>query len=420
MKKLLVALPMLAMLVACGGGNGGKKGSLPSGAKEKDLIFCDEATRTEIAENAEKLVNNVLNAKSLSLSGAVVAEANINGSVEAPVSSKDTTNGKVSAGLKAKGDATLEGAVSFKTGKLLGYINANANGSLSANYEISDNLWATVPEEVEAMGVKQKNSLSLSASNVGADVYLKDGNLYADVSKEGNKKLVNDVFNLSVVDFSAIEKAAGMKEGQLKQMILGYLGKYYVPLFDDSQLDIDSYIAMAKQNLPEGSIKTMVKSGLDMINSDDAQTKQYAEMAKKYLELLGVKTYVYSSGDYTYGVTMNIDGMEQLEKVYKEVKTMAGESAGQLPSSLDAVLKQYGVSISTVKYSVNLAVGVKGNIFFGQQFALKGSVNYTKSVPAIKGDVDLSGSWEYKLAAGQEDISNKIPANLNGYTPLAF
>ena len=149
-----------------------------------------------------------------------------------------------------------------------------------------------------------------------------------------------------------------------------------------------------------------------MLNSPDEQAKQYIDLAKEVISLLGFQTYVYSAdSDYSYGVEMKVDGMAQVQKIYEKVMSVVDPTySSGAPKDLVAFLKGFGIEFKTFKLGLAFAFGVKGNVFVGFNEEIDVNANISQQGVTVKGNYLLKTDAGFEAKLSSNDISNKIPA----------
>lgn len=409
-KKLLVLLPLTALLAGCNTGNSTDHSALPSGGEAKEIIFGSEEDRKGLADGVEAFASKVMSSSTFELSskGSYGFKLDVE-ELKVPVSGGvETFKGKAAI---EDVEGELKAGVSFKDDKLAAYLTGSGSGSLEVGYELPDSVWGQIPQEVKDYGLLQKNSDSFKASDLGVDAYVKDGKVYVNADKQGNRKFVEDVLSTKLIDVKKMAKEMGGIEDiskMISDMSLKYVFENVVP---------EKY-SLPFPSIPEGYISNMIVSALAMINNPGEEYKEYVDMAKDIISTLTLKTYVYSKDSgYSYGFEFGVENMEQVDSVYSKVKSyIPSSSSGKLPSKLSEFLKGYGFDFTKFSFHVGFAFGVDGKLFFGANEDIEVKINFSypveegKSV-SLKGEYGLSADLGVELTASDADISSKIPSN---------
>ena len=416
LKKWLVVLPLTALLAACNTG-GSSESDLPSGGTATEIVFGTEEVRNKFADDVDLFARNVLAAKTYEL------DANASGDMKVVLDELKVPYGNgietVKGSVKAEGlEGSLKAGVSFKDGAFIGYANAKGSGSLSVSYELPDAIYSEIPPEMaETYGIKQKNSDKFSAKDVGADAYIVNGNIYVNADKQANRDFAKSVLNTSLVklpdllkDMAKIDDAAKyIDEFPLKYVLPGYGPK-----------DIPNMPV-----IPEGTVANYIKQFLAMINDPSEEAKAYVDMAKEILSTLSLKSYVYSAdSEYSYGFSMGIDSVEQLDTVYAKVLSFIPEKPQGMPDKISTFLESYGFKLNTFSIHVSLAFGVNGKLFLGagEKIDIGVDMQVPNSQVHIKGSYGLNYDAGLTLTASNNSLADKIPSReeLATYQDLPF
>lgn len=378
-------------------------------AKEVELFFnMGELERNLISEYSEKFVNKFINTKSISIESTSEESAYIGGSYGFLINTDDIRGfGKVSGSSKLELSNKIEGTLSIKNDNLLGYLTSSANIVANSSYMFDDKAWELVKDETLKDDSLKEGQLSLSGKNIGADLYLANGNLYYDLSRKENFDFINDIFNLDFIDFNKIDPNG------YRNYILSAFNKFYLSFFDESKLDIPAFVNYLNENLPDGTISNAVSNLLDKAN--EKMNEEAIENIKYLIELFNVKTYVFFGGDYNFGLQININGTKQLEDIYQYFKyQLESRFSIDLANYLSEYFSLYGIDINQFSFNIDIAFGTNGNIYLGTNHNIFEVVHQVISPTVIDGEFRTAGENVTKLSLGDKDISDKIP-NLDGY-----
>ena len=341
LKKWLVVLPLTALLAACNTG-GSSESDLPSGGTATEIVFGTEEVRNKFADDVDLFARNVLAAKTYEL------DANASGDMKVVLDELKVPYGNgietVKGSVKAEGlEGSLKAGVSFKDGAFIGYANAKGSGSLSVSYELPDAIYSEIPEDVKNYGLKQKNSDKFSAKDVGADAYIVNGNIYVNADKQANRDFAKSVLNTSLVKLPDLLKDMAKIDDAAK-FIDEFPLKYVVPGF--APKDVPNMPV-----IPEGTVANYIKQFLAMVNNPnpDEQTKAIIDMAKDVLSTLSLKSYVYSAdSEYSYGFSMGIDSVEQLDSLYAKIISYIPNVPAEMPKDkISTFLERFGFKLNT-------------------------------------------------------------------------
>lgn len=413
LKKMMVLLPLAAMAASCSSGGGaGSNSSLPAGGKAEEIIFGSEEVRGKFADSVEQFVKNAFSAKTVEVGSKLDYTFKVNlDEITVPYGKDGTAKFKGGVGVEEV-KSEVNAGVSFLNDKVVAYADAKGSGKASISYSIPDNVWADAKAgaaqagiNLDDFGIKQSNSDSFEAKDLEVKAYLKDGVAYVDGSKDANRSFVKSVLNTKLADMSKVKEFAKQYGVDIDKIVDEASLKYKFPVGE-----------IPAPKMPEapadGVISGYIKQALAMLNSPDEQAKQYIDLAKEVISLLGFQTYVYSAdSDYSYGVEMKVDGMAQVQKIYEKVMSVVNPTySGNAPKDLVAFLKGYGIEFKTFKFGLAFAFGVKGNIFVGFNDEIDVSANISQQDVTVKGNCLLKTDAGVELKASNNDISGKLPS----------
>lgn len=418
LKKWLVVLPLTALLAACNTG-GSSDSDLPSGGKATEIVFGTEEVRNKFANDVDAFVRNMVGFKTYEIDAKTEGKMNVAlDELQIPFG-----NGieKVKASVKAEGlKGELKAGVSFLDNAAVAYANATGSGSLSVSYELPDAIYSTIPAEMaEKYGIKQKNSDKFSASQVGANAYLTGGNLYVNADRVSNRNFAKSVLDTSLVKLPDLLKDMAQIDDPAKY-IDEFPLKYVVPGFAGENIPNVPVI-------PEGQIAEAVKGFLAMVNTPDLpqEQKELVDMVKTVLSTLSLKSYVYSEdSEYSYGFSMGIDNVAQLDDVYSRIVSLIPQKPEGMPEKLSTFLESYGFKLNTFSIHFSVAFGVNGKLFVGagEEIDVAVDLQVPQSQVHVKGSYNLSTDFGCTLTGSNNSLADKLPSaeELKDYQPLAL